>query len=147
MKRAYAKPIALANEDFMEGVYMTSGDTTGSDCFTVTANIHQKPETGREDYRIQVNAQHAAGDKHHSANQILTLSFNQPVHFSFCNGSGAKLKSGDGTSTLRIAFDYHQNGNDNIGLGDVVVTSEAGLAVTGAMMECDHQCAYNHPIH
>lgn len=138
MKRAYEKPVALANEELMEGVYMTSGDTTGSDCYTVTAHIHQPPETGREDYRIQVDAVHAA--KHHGDHQTLVISFNQPVQFSYCNGKGATLAGGDGTSTLRIDFTYHQNQNDNIGLGDLVVTSNDGLAITGAQMICGKTC-------
>ena len=138
MKRAYEKPVALANEELMEGVYMTSGDTIGSDCYTVTAHIHQPPETGREDYRIQVDAVHAA--KHHGDHQTLVISFNQPVQFSYCNGNGATLAGGDGTSTLRIDFTYHQNQNDNIGLGDLVVTSNDGLAITGAQMICGKTC-------
>lgn len=137
MKRAYEKPVALANEELMEGVYMTSGDTAGSDCYTVTANIHQRPETGREDYRIQVNAQHAADDGHHSGEQHLFLAFNQPVNYSSSNG---KLVSGDGTSVIEIKYDYHNNATDNIGLGDVVVTSNAGLSITSAKLTCNFDC-------
>ncbi len=136
MKRAYEKPVALANEELMEGVYMTSGDATGSDCYTVTASCHQSPETGREDYRIQVDAKHAA--KHESSEQTLIISFNQPVHFSHCNAQGATLKGGDGTSTLQITLTYWNNPNDNIGFGDFIVTSNPGLAIVGTpMMECN----------
>lgn len=139
MKRAYKKPVALANEELMEGVYMTSGDTTGSDCYTVTANITQKPETGRDNYCIQVDAHHKA--EHGSDTQWLIISFNQPVNFDYCNAQGAQLESGNGTSTLRIKLTYHNNPTDNIGFGDLYVTSNAGLAITGCQMECILHCS------
>lgn len=137
--KLYEKPIVLLNEDLAEGVYAASGG--GDDCYTVTAYIHQQPETGRGDFRIQVNGKHEADDGHHSGKQILVLSFNQPVEYSSSNGT---LTSGDGTSSIRITYNYHNNGNDNIGLGDVVVKSDAGLAVTGAMLICNHDCGQGH---
>lgn len=143
--KKYMKPVIIANDSLAEGVYAASGATAGSsnnggDCYTVTANIHQTPETGREDYRIQVDAKHAAADSHHGGIQQLIISFNQPVHYISCNGNGASLAGGDGSTTLTISFSYHQNGNDNIGFGDLVVTSEPGLAITGAIMTCNHDC-------
>lgn len=42
-----------------------------------------------------------------------------------------KLISGDGTTTLKVKLAYHQNPNDKIGFGDLIVTSDAGLAITG----------------
>jgi len=131
----YVQPIVLAAEEMAEGVYAASG--TGDDCYTVSAYIHQRPETGREDYRIQVDAVHAADDGHHSGVQTLHLYFNQPVDYVSSNGTGA---SGSGSMELVITYSYHNNGNDNIGLGDVVVTSKDGLEVTGAMLECNHDC-------
>lgn len=107
-------------------------DSSGGDCYTVTAYIHQTPEIGRGDYRIQVDAVHAA--EHTTNGQNLFLSFNQPVTYKSSNGS---CVGGDGTSTIEIRYTYWNNGTDNIGLGDVVVESAEGLAVTGARMECD----------
>ena len=133
----YVKPIVLANEELAEGVYAASGDVTGNDCYTVSAYIHQTPEIGRGDYRIQVNGVHAAANGHHSGEQVLTLTFNQPVEYSSSNGT---LVSGSGTSSINIKYNYHNNGNDNIGLGDVVVTSDDGLAITGAMLSCNYDC-------
>ena len=139
----YVKPIVLANEELAEGVYAASGAATGGgdgqDCYTVTAYIHQTPETGREDYRIQVNGVHAAIG-HHSTEQVLILYFNQPVNYSFCNGANATCTGGDGSSTLELTYNYHNNENDNIGLGDVVVTSAEGLAITGAELRCNYKC-------
>ena len=64
--------------------------------------------------------------------QILTLNFNQPVTYQ---SSGGSLQSGDGTSSIKIKYGYWNNRTDNIGLGDVVVKSNPGLAVTGAVMD------------
>lgn len=133
--KTYEKPVVLANEELAEGVYAASG-AGGSDCYEVTAYIHQTPQTGRGDYRIQVNGKHNATG-HHSTGQVLILYFNQSVDYVSSNGT---LKSGDGTSELKIDYSYHNNEKDNIGLGDVVVTSEPGLAITGAVLECNYTC-------
>ena len=129
----YEKPVVLGTEETAEGVYMASG----SDCYTVTARIHQRPETGRDDYRIQVDGRHAATDNHHSGEQILTLTFNQAVTYISSNGA---LKSGDGTNTIEIKYNYHNNAYDNIGLGDVVVKSGVGLADPSAVLSCNYDC-------
>lgn len=135
----YEKPIVLENEDLAEGVYAASGavNSAGSDCYTATARIHQQPETGRGDFRIQVDGRHAAADNHHSGEQVLILSFNKPVDYVSSNGT---LVSGSGTSSISIEYNYHNNAYDNIGLGDVVVTADAGLAVTGAVITCNYDC-------
>lgn len=133
----YEKPMVISSEDMAEGVFMASGA-----CYTASANIHQTPETGRGDYRIQVNGHHDAADGHHCAHQVLTISFNQPVSYSSSNG---QLRSGDGSTTLVIDYAYHQNAIDNIGLGDVVVTADPGLAVTGVQIDdADYQTDHNH---
>ena len=46
----YKKPVVVGCDDVAEGVYAASG------CYTVTTNIHQRPEFGRGDYRSQVKA-------------------------------------------------------------------------------------------
>lgn len=114
----YESPVILRTEEFAEGVYLASG------CYTATAIIHQTPQDGRGDYRIQVNGQHNAD--HTKEAQTLTISFNQPVVYSSSQGS---IVSGSGTNTLVISYSYHQNPTDNIGLGDLVVQADAGLAV------------------
>lgn len=115
----YSKPVILANNDLAEGVYAASG------CYTASAYIHQTPETGRGDYRIQVNGKHDAD--HTKETQWLHISFNQPVVYSSSQGT---LESGNGTASLVIRYTYHQNPTDNIGLGDLVVQSDSGLAIT-----------------
>ena len=137
--KTYVKPVVLAAEELAEGVYTASGSTAagGADCYEVSAYIHQTPETGRKDYRIQVNAKHAATDNHHSGVQTLHLSFNQPVTYVSSNGT---LAGGDGTNTIDIKYTYHNNAYDNIGLGDVVVESASGLSISGAVLDCNYDC-------
>lgn len=118
--KTYSKPIVTIDTGLAEGVYAASG------CYDASAYIHQTPETGRGDYRIQVNGQHHSD--HTKEAQTLTISFNQNV--TYVSG-GAGLISGNGTATLIIKLSYHQNSNDNIGFGDLVVTSDTGLAITG----------------
>ena len=115
----YSKPVVTVDSGLAEGIYAASG------CYTATANIHQKPEVGRGDYRIQVNGQHKAD--HSNDAQTLTISFNQSVTYVSSQGS---LVSGNTGTTLIINYTYHNNQTDNIGLGDLVVTSDAGLEIT-----------------
>ena len=133
----YVKPMVVANEGLAESVYMASGAQVGPDCYTVTYNMHQRPQNGRGDYRIQFTAGHNATDGHHAGAQWLTIDFNQPVVYKESNG---RCIGGDGTATIVIEFNYHNNANDNIGLGDVVVESDAGLAVNSASMSCNYDC-------
>ena len=118
--KTYSKPIVTIDTGLAEGVYAASG------CYDASAYIHQTPETGRGDYRIQVNGQHHSD--HTKEAQTLTISFNQNI--TYVSG-GAGLISGNGTLILTIKLSYHQNPNDNIGFGDLVVTSDPGLAITG----------------
>ena len=122
--KQYSKPVVAIDNGMAEGVYAASGNG----CYTSDAYIHQVPQTGRGDYRIQVNAHHSQDAGHTKYEQTLTISFNQNVTY-VSGGSG--LLSGNGTSTLRIKLTYCQNPNDNIGFGDLIVTSDAGLAITG----------------
>lgn len=131
--KEYSKPVILVNEGLSEGVYAASGD----ECYTINARIHQTPQLGRGDYRIQVDGRHGASDGHHSSEQILTLTFNQPVDYVSSNGS---LVSGSGTNEIAIRYTYHNNANDNAGLGDVVVQSELGLSLTHSTLACNYSC-------
>lgn len=122
MKGKYERPAVVANTELAESVYMASGDG----CYTANAYIHQTPENGRGDHRIQVNGVHSAN--HTNNEQWLYISFNKEVVYKSSNG---ELISGNGTNTLVIRYSYWQNGNDNIGLGELVVESDSGLAITG----------------
>ena len=126
--KTYEKPIIIENKDLAEGVFATG---SGSDCYTTRCEIHQKKEEGRNDYRIQVNSDHNA-DHNSNYNQCLHIIFNQPVTYI---SSGGTLESGDGTNTITIGYAYWNNHVDHIGFGDVVVSSEDGLAVTKIWLE------------
>lgn len=119
----YEKPIAIANDELMQGVYAASG------CYYPKAYIHQRPETGRGDYRIQVSARHNA--THTCSMQVLTLVFNQPV--VYVSSNGVAMGAGSGTS-IKIKYEYWNNEQDNIGLGDVIVTSEPGLSIVSVSL-------------
>lgn len=116
----YERPMLVKTEQMSEGVYLASG----VGCYTASASAHQAPELGRENYRIQVNGKHSAD--HTREAQTLIISFNLPV--TYVSG-GAGYISGNGTTTLTVALKYHQNTNDNIGLGDLIVTAGEGLEV------------------
>lgn len=45
----YESPVILRTEELAEGVYLASG------CYTASAYIHQTPQSGSGEYRIQVN--------------------------------------------------------------------------------------------
>ena len=91
----------------------------GSKGYTCNAHINQRPEVGRDDYRIQVNAQHH-GD--HTCNeQILTMVFNHPA--TFVNCSNGSLHGPNNKSEIKVKLRYHNNPNDNIGMGDFTVKS------------------------
>ncbi|MCH5340532.1 MAG: hypothetical protein J1E01_03600 [Acetatifactor sp.] len=139
----YVKPVVLDNGEVFEGVYAASGD-----CYSVTHDIHQVPQEGRGDYRIQFNAVHGyqGPTDHHSTGQVLTVTFNQEVTFVGCEAA----KPGECTprvvgaytgNTISVNFEYHANQTENHGLGDLIVTAGPGLAVVGASLSCNYTCA------
>lgn len=134
----YESPVVLGNEELAEGVFaaasgpLVDGAAADGDCYTADAYIHQTPEVGRPNFTIRVNAHHDAD--HNSNKQELHISFNQAVQYQSCNMQGATLKSGDGTTSLVIELTYWNNHTDNIGGGDLVVTSNDGLAITSVAM-------------
>ncbi|MCM1568684.1 MAG: hypothetical protein NC081_04470 [Roseburia sp.] len=136
----YIKPMVLENDELAEGVYMASGD-----CYTFTANIVQSPATGMDYYTIQIDGTHNAQDGHHSSSRTVVIVFNQNVTYLSSNAAGV---SGDGTAALTLTFtdgingSYHNNAQfDNIGLGQLTVKSESGLAITNVYSTyCNQTC-------
>lgn len=131
----YVKPVVLANEALAEGVYAASGGEFFDGCYRTEAEIKQRPETGRETYVIQFDAWHETN--HDSTHQRLIITFNQPVTYVWSSGT---LKEGDGTSTLKIDYDYHNNTTDKIGLGNLEVKSADGLTILGTTLQCNYTC-------
>ena len=90
-----------------------------SSCYTCNSQINQRPEKGRDDFRIQLNCQHH-GD-HSCDEQLLTMVFNYPVNFISC--SNGSLNSSNNSTRIEIKLRYHNNPNDHIGMGDFIVKS------------------------
>ncbi|MBQ0112305.1 MAG: hypothetical protein KBT03_04160 [Bacteroidales bacterium] len=132
--RHYEKPIVIFNNDIAEGVYMASGDN----CYTVTANITQKPELGRPNYCVKMNASHNAN--HHATQQQVMISFNLPVTYV---SSNATTIWGNGTNNLILIFEYHSNNVDNIGLGELYVSADEGLAILNVSANCNESCDWH----
>lgn len=138
----YVKPVVIDNAEVFEGVYAASGD-----CYSVTWDIHQTPQEGRGDYRIQFNATHGPDGPtdHHSTGQVLTVNFNMPVTYVGCEAANAAectptLIGGGEGNTINVNFQYHANQSEYHGLGDLIVTADAGLAVVGASLSCNYTC-------
>lgn len=135
--KTYERPIVLATEELAEGVYAASGYNNG-DCYTVTSEIVQTPQEGQDCFVVQCNANHVPENQHHSTGQIMQITFNIPVTYS---QSGGTLISGDGTNTLLIQYDYHNNGYETgIGLGNLYVKADGALSVTSAILMCNTTC-------
>lgn len=133
----YVKPMCLANEDLAEGVYAASGD-----CYTFSARIVQTPELGNEVYTLQIDGVHNAD--HHSTARTVVITFNYPVEYV---SSLAESYEGSGTNQLRLLYtaksggNYHNNFNENIGLGELKVKAQSGLIVTGTFSDyCNETC-------
>jgi len=125
--KGYEKPVVLVNDEVSEGVYAASG------CYSVTAEVHQEMQNGRVDYRIQVNGVH---DTDHSCSkQTLTVSFNMPVEYQFSAGTLVSAPTG---TTIVVEYQYFNNPADTIGLGDLVVSAEPGLAITNIVLTDNH---------
>ncbi len=137
--KKYERPVVMINEELAEGVYAASGD-----CYTFTANIVQTPAVGNEVYTIQIDGKHAATDNHCSTSRIVKIVFNKPVTYVDSKAAGV---AGSGTAVLSLTYtdgingSYHNNGVDNIGLGNLIVKADADLAITSvSCVYCDNAC-------
>ena len=128
----YKKPMII-NMGTAEGVYLASGAVESSECWTIDAYIHQTPETGRHDYRLQVDCFHSNAD-HHVSTFIATFTFNKEVVIKHAGnattvvgtGTTVSVKGGPGTS----------NPNESFGFGDFQVTADEGLELISVGIQC-----------
>lgn len=133
--------------DLAESVYAASGtNDDASNCYLFNAKIVQTPQLGNEVYTIQIDGVHNA--THHSSDRNVLIAFNMPVTYVDSNASSV---NGDGSSCLTLFFTdgingaYHNNGIDNIGLGQLKVKADAGLSVLSvASNYCNQTCGYGH---
>ena len=94
-------------------------------CYTYKAEIIQKPEIGKDDFRIKINAQHN-GD-HPCEKQLLLLTFNFPVNFISC--TYGKLISANNTTRIRVILTYHNNPKDKIEIDYFLKCSHQDLEI------------------
>lgn len=136
----YEKPLALANNELAEGVFMASGGGAASstDCWTVNAVSVQEWNGSHHVYEIRCS--HSASVEHISSQTEVVLTFGSPVTDAYsefpCRFSG---------STVSIKRELHANAYQS---GDnmtykvwVKGTDEAAtkaLNCTGAVITCTH---------
>ena len=115
----YEKPVVLVNEELAEGVYAASG------CYTTTNSKHQVIENGRINYIFQIDAVHDA--EHMRYKQRWTVTFSQIVEsVPQCFGDNI---TGIGTNVIQFYTYYTQNPTDNIGAGQMTVTTPGDIDV------------------
>ncbi|MDO5154834.1 MAG: hypothetical protein Q4D51_02615 [Eubacteriales bacterium] len=132
--KKYEKPMVVENDVLAESIYMASGSNGSGKCYAVTYRMHQDQQTGRTNFRIQLDAKHSTN--HNSNEQHFVLCFNKPVVFK--SAAGGTLISGDGTTKIEVSYNYFNNPSDNIGTGEITVEADEGLAVTSAYCSfCD----------
>lgn len=128
----YVSPVIFDNEELAEGVY-AGGSGAGTGCYTIRITEHQRPETGRGDFRFQVDAHH---ETNHSGNrQIMVITFNQ-LDVEYVSSNGSPLFGYTKGQVIKIEYGYTQNPTDNIGLGDIVVTADPGVVISKIEIEC-----------
>lgn len=123
----YEKPMVIANDELAEGVFAASG------CYTVTWNKHQDNQEGRTTLRFQLDGIHDAN--HTCSEQYLTLNFTMPVKYVGSNGVLVSPASADTeTTTMMIKFNYWNNGQDHIGMGEITVIGDSAADISSASM-------------
>ena len=123
----YEKPMVIANDELAEGVFAASG------CYTVTWDKHQENQEGRTTLRFHIGAVHDAN--HTCSEQYLTLNFTMPVKYVGSEGTLTSPASADTeTTTMTIKFNKWNNGQDNIGMGDVTVIGDSAADISSASM-------------
>lgn len=117
----YEKPVVLVNEDVTEGVYAASG------CYSTTWTKHQVVQNGRINYKFQINAVHNA--EHTCNKQRWTVTFSTAVDgVEETNGDTSSV-TGIGTNVIQYYTGYWNNEEDNIGAGNLTVTTPGDVDV------------------
>ncbi len=141
----YERPIVMINEDLAEGVYAASGAGVGS-CYLVNSfgcqNPYEITGTDMNAWTVHVDGVHN-DPGHHSSYREVTIVFNYPVQVH-AKESNTTVLSGDGTNTIVVSLNHHNNSVDNIGLSGFVVKvdkSITDLKVTNAFINnCNLDC-------
>ena len=108
---------------------------TDDSCYKCKASFIQKPEIGRDDFVIKINAQHHGN--HACDEQILFIIFNYPVTFIKC--SNGNLISSNNTTRIKVKLTYHNNPNDNIEISDFIIKcAQNDLEIVSCSINDDH---------
>lgn len=110
------------------GAIPDESEATASSCFDVVATLYEHSDSN---YRYMIEATH--NSEHTTDNEILTLTFNEPV--TYLSSEGALL-SGNGTTTLQLGLTRHLNYNDNLGFLVRVTCESDSLGLVSARMQC-----------
>lgn len=126
MKKFFKPEVKFVmNDELAEGIYMSSGGISAS----AHVSIHQRPETGRWDFRCQANVDQFSIDKADDYYVHLIVTFSHPVNV-LGTGSGFQIVSdGPGSYTVELCMKRRiNNSGENIGFGDLQVMTENNLA-------------------
>lgn len=138
MKKVYEKPMAMATEEYAEGVYMASGSTVGKDCWDIQPKSVQSWNGWAHVFEIKIT--HSKSVEHISNATTAVLTFNHAITSASAEGNCSASVSGNKVTVVRT---LHANGYKS---GDVatykvfaVASDEAttkALAITGATITC-----------
>ena len=124
--KKYERPVVLVNEELAEGVYAASGAT----CYQVTGYGCQNPYliegTNMNAWTVHVQGTHL-DPGHHSTYREVTVCFNYPVKVYDYEEANTTVLSGDGTNTIVVSLNHHNNSQDNIGLSGFVVMVDKSI--------------------
>ncbi len=131
----YEKPVVVASEELLEGVYLASG-TSANDCWTIEA-VSVQPWNGSH-HVFEVRCSHSNVMEHISKATTVTLTFNQELTDAYsefsCSFSG---------NTATIVRELHANAYQS---GDIMTykvwvkaadeATTKSIACTGKTISC-----------
>ena len=140
--KKYEKPVVMVNEELAEGVYAASG----ASCYLVNGfgcqNPYELVNTGMNAWTVHVDGVHN-DPGHHSSYREVTVVFNYPVYVERYE-SNTTVVSGDGTNTIVVSLNHHNNSGDNIGLSGFVVKVDKNITdlkvISARIDNCNMDC-------
>lgn len=140
--KKYERPVVMINEELAEGVYAASGAT----CYLVNGfgcqNPYELNGTNMNAWTVHVDGIHD-DPGHHSSYREVTIVFNYPVYVEKYE-SNTTVLSGDGTNTIVVSLNHHNNSVDNIGLSGFVVKVDKSITdlevISARIDNCNMNC-------
>lgn len=100
----YEKPLALANSELAEGVFMASGAEGDAKCWTVEAVSTQ--DWNGSHHIWEIRCKHSSEVEHISAASTVSLTFDSPITDAYAEANFMTSVSG---STVTITRQLHAN--------------------------------------